>query len=40
MEAILEFFEPSLVKVESWIHAIAADVPIETDWTQSSFGSW
>jgi hypothetical protein len=40
MEALLDFIEPSLVKVELWIRAIAADVPIETDWTQSSFGSW
>jgi hypothetical protein len=37
---LLELLEPSVLKVESWIHAIAADIPIETDWAQSSYGSW
>lgn len=32
--------EPLLLKIESWIIAIAADVPLETDWAQSSYGSW
>lgn len=36
----MEFIEPSLVKLESWILAIAADVPVETNWAQSSYGSW
>ncbi|KAF1798955.1 TMEM164 family-domain-containing protein [Mucor lusitanicus] len=36
----LEFIEPSLLRLESWVKAIAADVPVETDWAQSSFGSW
>lgn len=38
--ALLEFVEPSLLRLDSWIRAIAADVPVETDWEQSSFGSW
>ncbi|KAI9487687.1 MAG: TMEM164 family-domain-containing protein [Benjaminiella poitrasii] len=37
---LLNLLEPSVLKVESWISAIAADVPVETDWAQSSFGSW
>ncbi|KAI8982659.1 transmembrane protein [Pilobolus umbonatus] len=32
--------ESSLLFLENCIKAIAADVPIETDWEQSSFGSW
>jgi hypothetical protein len=36
----LELIEPSLLKVEYLIHAIAADIPLETDWAQSSYGSW
>ncbi|KAI7889980.1 TMEM164 family-domain-containing protein [Mucor mucedo] len=39
-QALLEFAEPFLSKVEAMVHAIAADVPVETDWAQSSFGSW
>ncbi|KAI7907506.1 TMEM164 family-domain-containing protein [Cokeromyces recurvatus] len=35
-----ELLEPSISKVESWIKMIAANVPIETDWAQSSYGSW
>lgn len=37
---LLELIEPSLLRLESWVKAIAADVPVETDWAQSSFGSW
>ncbi|EPB84092.1 hypothetical protein HMPREF1544_09152 [Mucor circinelloides 1006PhL] len=37
---IIEFIETLLLRLESWVKAIAADVPVETDWAQSSFGSW
>ncbi|KAI8086941.1 TMEM164 family-domain-containing protein [Gilbertella persicaria] len=36
----LQLLEPSVLKMESWVKSIAADVPLETDWAQSSFGSW
>jgi hypothetical protein len=40
MSQILERIEPLLLKLEGFILAIAADVPTETDWAQSSYGSW
>lgn len=40
LEHILEAIEPTLLKIEYFIKAIAADVPLETDWAQSSYGSW
>ncbi|KAI8876117.1 hypothetical protein K501DRAFT_335526 [Backusella circina FSU 941] len=40
METLLEWVEPTLLKVEAVIRAIAAEVPTETDWEESSLGSW
>ncbi|KAI8376670.1 TMEM164 family-domain-containing protein [Choanephora cucurbitarum] len=37
---LLALFEPAVTKVESFVKLIAADMPLETDWAQSSFGSW
>ncbi|KAI8384020.1 transmembrane protein [Blakeslea trispora] len=37
---LLALLELAVIKVEFFIKAIAADVPLETDWAQSSFGSW
>jgi hypothetical protein len=39
-QEIQDFIEPFLSRVEGWVQAIAADVPLETNWAQSSFGSW
>ncbi|KAG1446118.1 hypothetical protein G6F56_009678 [Rhizopus delemar] len=36
----MSLFEPLLTWLERFVLAIAADVPIETDWAQSSYGSW
>ncbi|KAI9277851.1 TMEM164 family-domain-containing protein [Sporodiniella umbellata] len=36
----MSWLEPLLVKVENFVLSISADVPLETDWAQSSFGSW
>jgi hypothetical protein len=40
METLAEWVEPTLLKLENIIRAIAAEVPTETDWEESSFGSW
>ncbi|KAI8095447.1 TMEM164 family-domain-containing protein [Thamnidium elegans] len=40
VQDILQVAEPILARVENFIRDIAADVPLETNWEQSSFGSW
>ncbi|KAI8971575.1 TMEM164 family-domain-containing protein [Mycotypha africana] len=39
-DQLFELLQPWLVKLDASVRSIAANVTVETDWAQSSYGSW
>lgn len=40
LSLLRDTWDPVAARLEKWVRRVAADLPVDTDWSQSTKGSW